>query len=319
MKAVVYTIFLSVIVFFSGMYAGYSIDQTDEELRPYLEAREKIEENFLNNQDIDDELLNHGSIEGMLNVIDDKYARFKKPPAKPENKTDDVPGQKKDDAKEIADQPPSATLLTAETDDGHTVAIISLHDFDFGPTLKQFNDIADKVVKMKAKGIVLDLRGNRGGMLSVASAIAGLWIGKRVVCLKEGPAGKDSVTSDVNAVLDKIPTVVLIDRSTASAAEVLTGALRDYYLAHVIGEQSFGKGIGQNTYTLPDGSEVTFTTFYWKTPNGHSIHGKGIRPDQEVESNPWSYITEDEDNIDAAVDEDPPLKRAFDYLTVTIS
>lgn len=152
------------------------------------------------------------------------------------------------------------------------------------------NDASDEIkqalIKFKNKdGLILDLRGNPGGLLPNAIDIGSMFI-------KEGPivhvvnreGKKDSYKASGKVVVDaKIPVAVLVDGGSASASEILGGALQDTHRAVLIGTKTFGKGLVQTVHPLSDGSGVAITTNKYLTPNGHDIHKKGIEPDIKVE------------------------------------
>jgi len=133
------------------------------------------------------------------------------------------------------------------------------------------------------KGIVLDLRQNPGGYLKAAVDISNLFVpeGKAIVQVQE----KDAEPEITNAIAGKkynLPITVLVDGGSASASEILAGALKESIGAKVVGETSFGKGTVQNVTPLKDGSNLKFTTGKWLTPNGNWINEKGIEPDVKV-------------------------------------
>lgn len=136
-----------------------------------------------------------------------------------------------------------------------------------------------------AKGVVLDLRGNPGGYLDGAVDIAGMWLqkGKTVVTERRGSAILSTKRSNGSGELKGLPTVVLIDGGSASAAEIVAGALRDNNLATLVGVKTFGKGSVQQVVKLPDGSELKITIARWYTPAGKNIDKQGIEPDVKVE------------------------------------
>lgn len=152
------------------------------------------------------------------------------------------------------------------------------------------NDASDEIkqalIKFKNKdGLILDLRGNPGGLLPNAIDIGSMFI-------KEGPivhvvnreGKKDSYKASGKVVVDaKIPVAVLVDGGSASASEILGGALQDTHRAVLIGTKTFGKGLVQTVHPLSDGSGVAITTNKYLTPKGHDIHKKGIEPDIKVE------------------------------------
>lgn len=163
------------------------------------------------------------------------------------------------------------------------VGYIRLSSFD-EDSAKQ---IKEKILQLKGegmKGLILDLRGNPGGSLSEAIGIASEFIPKgKVVTYTIDKYDKKQEYKSVGGDAQGLPLVVLIDGGSASASEVLTGALRDYELATIIGTKSFGKGVVQQLINLKDdkgGLKVTTSKYY--TPNGENIHKIGITPDIEV-------------------------------------
>ncbi len=143
-----------------------------------------------------------------------------------------------------------------------------------------------KLLKLKGEGIkalILDLRNNPGGLLSEAIGVADLFLeeGKLIVYTK-GRRGDIHRAYSKNPPLVNLPMVVLINRGTASASEIVTGALQDYGRAKVVGERSFGKASVQNLIPLEDGSALKLTVAYYYTPKGRLIHKKGIEPDVKV-------------------------------------
>ncbi|MBS5939191.1 S41 family peptidase [Clostridium sartagoforme] len=163
------------------------------------------------------------------------------------------------------------------------VGYIRLSSFD-EDSAKQ---VKEKILQLKGegmKGLILDLRGNPGGSLSEAIGIASEFVPKgKVVTYTIDKYDKKQEYKSVGGDAQGLPLVVLIDGGSASASEVLTGALRDYELATIIGTKSFGKGVVQQLINLKDdkgGLKVTTSKYY--TPNGENIHKIGITPDIEV-------------------------------------
>lgn len=163
------------------------------------------------------------------------------------------------------------------------VGYIRLSSFD-EDSAKQ---VKEKILQLKGegmKGLILDLRGNPGGSLSEAIGIASEFVPKgNVVTYTIDKYDKKQEYKSVGGDAQGLPLVVLIDGGSASASEVLTGALRDYELATIIGTKSFGKGVVQQLINLKDdkgGLKVTTSKYY--TPNGENIHKIGITPDIEV-------------------------------------
>ncbi|KOY83717.1 S41 family peptidase [Lysinibacillus macroides] len=150
-------------------------------------------------------------------------------------------------------------------------------------TAKELETILAEYEGKGMKGIVLDLRQNPGGYLNAAEAISNLFVpeGKAIVQVQE----KGEEPQIINATGGKkynLPVTVLVDGGSASASEILAGALKESVGAKVVGETSFGKGTVQNVAPLRDGSNLKFTTGKWLTPNGNWINEKGIEPDVKV-------------------------------------
>lgn len=159
----------------------------------------------------------------------------------------------------------------------------------------------------KIKGMILDLRGNPGGLLDEAVYIASEFTDKNPIVYQEDARGSKKyydIPKDRNGKLLDIPLVVLIDSGSASASEIVTGALMDYKRAKVVGEKSFGKGTVQGVVDLGEGSALHITTSKWLTPKGIWVHEKGIQPDIEVKRS----------EEDFASGRDPQLDQAFKLL-----
>ncbi len=134
------------------------------------------------------------------------------------------------------------------------------------------------------RGVILDLRGNGGGYLNAAQDVAGLWLNDKVV-VSERTNGKvvDELKSGTNPLLSGVPTVVLVNSTSASASEIVAGALQDHKAATLIGEKTFGKGTVQQVIDLGAGTLLKVTIARWYTPNGKNITKEGITPNQTVE------------------------------------
>ena len=132
------------------------------------------------------------------------------------------------------------------------------------------------------KGIILDLRDNPGGLLKEGVNLASIFLGDGVVVSYSRRGRDDKVLSSTNKKPDTSPMTVLINRSTASAAEVVAGALQDRNRAVVLGEKSYGKGTVQELVDLFDGSQIEFTVGKYRTPSGRIIDQVGIQPDLVV-------------------------------------
>ncbi len=150
-------------------------------------------------------------------------------------------------------------------------------------TWHDFDKTLSEVLPKSPKGLVLDLRSNPGGYLDKAVLVASEWIDSGTIVrqrFSSGPAQENTTVGTHR--LDHMPTVVLVDGGTASAAEIVAGALQDYKKATLVGEKTFGKGSVQSFDILPDGSALKVTIAKWFTPNDRQIHEKGIDPDVVV-------------------------------------
>ena len=143
---------------------------------------------------------------------------------------------------------------------------------------------ANSFVKAGVKGVILDLRGNPGGLVDAAVSVSSLWLpqGKTIMVEKHDGQVVQTYTSTGTYTLGGIPTVVLIDGGSASASEITAGALHDNNAAKLIGQKSFGKGSVQQIFDLPGAAELKVTIAHWFTPDGKSINGVGIQPDITV-------------------------------------
>lgn len=168
----------------------------------------------------------------------------------------------------------------------------------------QFDSAMNKIIAQKSKGIVLDLRDNPGGLLDKSIKVASRMIAKsNVVVLEENNAGKkDSLYTIGGDKLSSILMVVLINEGSASASEILAGALKDDRGITLIGEKTFGKGSVQQLMDLPGGSSVKITVAKWLTPKGDYIMEKGIAPDVEVKMTSDDYKNERDPQLDKAME-----------------
>lgn len=166
--------------------------------------------------------------------------------------------------------------------DGIGVMTISRFDNDTGSLARR---AAQEFKDAKVKGVVLDMRGNGGGYVNAARDVASVWLNDKIVVIeKSGERVVDEVkTSSGKATLSGIPTVVLVNESSASASEIVAGALRDHDIASIFGKKTFGKGSVQSLLNLSGGGMLKVTTARWYTPSGLNISEKGIVPDTEVD------------------------------------
>ena len=188
------------------------------------------------------------------------------------------------------------------------IGYISLFDFSTDATSKLASAI-ETLLAQNATGLILDLRGNPGGYLHEAVLTAGLFLPQDKVVLIERTNEEQVILRPVDyrapdPIAADIPMVVLVNGGSASASEIVAGALRDHGRAVLIGEQTFGKGSVQLVHQLSNGAELRVTKARWFTPNDYAIHGEGLEPDIVVE------LTQE----DAEADLDPQLARAIEFL-----
>lgn len=184
------------------------------------------------------------------------------------------------------------------------VVYIKIYSFN-EDTATDFQTEVNRIVKKAPAGIILDLRSNPGGYLDVAVEMASYWINDGVVVTEKFADGKEQVyRSHGYAKFAGIPTVVLVNGGSASASEIVAGALSDHDQAVILGEQTFGKGSVQDYSLLDGGAALKITVAEWLTPNGDSINENGITPEVEIK------ITSEDFNNDL----DPQLKRAVELL-----
>ena len=162
------------------------------------------------------------------------------------------------------------------------VGIMTISRFD-DQTGQLARSAAQNFKSQNVKSVILDLRGNGGGYLTAAQDVVGLWENNKTV-VTEKTNGKvvDQLKSGTDPILVGIPTVVLVNASSASASEITAGALQDYGTAKLVGEKTFGKGSVQKLLGLPDGAQLKVTIAKWYTPNGKNISKEGIAPDKVV-------------------------------------
>jgi carboxyl-terminal processing protease len=185
------------------------------------------------------------------------------------------------------------------------VAYLRLYQF-FSKTSTDFANAVNEIVAQNPKGIVLDLRDNPGGYLDVARDIASWFIEKNEVVVIEDFGNDDKKIHKANgrSFLKDYPLVVIVNKGSASASEILAGALRDDRGIKLVGEKTFGKGSVQELQNLLDGSSVKITIAKWLTPKGNLIDGVGLEPDIEIKPT--------EEEIEQK--KDPQLEKAMEII-----
>lgn len=183
-------------------------------------------------------------------------------------------------------------------------------------SLSEFNDRAaglvhqdlETLLQSKPRGLILDLRGNPGGYLHIVEQIASEFIPQGIVLIERSSDGQETRhEASGHGIATEIPLVVLVDGGSASASEILAGAIQDDKRGVLIGERTYGKGSVQITEHLSDGSGLAVTIRRWYTPADRAIDGIGLTPDIEV------AMTQE----DLEAQRDPQLERATSYLLET--
>ncbi|MBQ7839409.1 MAG: S41 family peptidase [Lachnospiraceae bacterium] len=175
------------------------------------------------------------------------------------------------------------------------IGYIQIVEFD-DVTVDQFTDALATCKGSGMEGLILDLRGNPGGNLSTVCEISRMMLPKGLIVYTEDKEGnREEYTCDGEHPFE-YPLVVLVDGNSASASEILAGAIKDYGIGTLVGTTTFGKGIVQRIMQLSDGSAVKLTVSKYFTPNGNDIHKIGIEPDVEVAFESEPYLEDGTDN-----------------------
>jgi carboxyl-terminal processing protease len=172
------------------------------------------------------------------------------------------------------------------TDKGQKLGVVSLTTFSEDSHTKLRQQV-DTALKDGAKGLVLDLRGNGGGLLREGQLVASIFIPKGLIVRTDGRhSPEQKLNAAGGAISTSIPMSVLVDGGTASAAEIVTGALRDYNRATVVGQRTFGKGVFQEIEPLSNGGVLELVVGRYFLPHGENIAGRGIDPQVPARDNP---------------------------------
>lgn len=185
------------------------------------------------------------------------------------------------------------------------VGYVRLFSFNDKATTLLEREITDLQTGNGLDGLILDLRGNPGGLLDQAVGVSDLFLDSGIVVTQRARDGKEvEYRSTDGSIAENIPLIVLVDGGSASASEVVAGALRDRGRATLIGQTTYGKGSVQHVHDLYDGSQLHVTVSLWFTPNETPIQGQGLEPDVGVETQT--------DNASATLD--PYIEAALDYI-----
>lgn len=187
------------------------------------------------------------------------------------------------------------------------VGYIRLNQFN-GNAVAEVAHAISNLEKQGADAYILDLRNNPGGLLQAGIEIARLWLDRGTIVYTVNRQGIIGSFEATNAALTNDPLVVLVNHGTASASEILAGALQDNQRAQIVGEKTFGKGLIQSLFDLSDGSGLAVTVAKYETPNHHDINKLGITPDRVVSWEPTAF-----DQVATATDQQ--YKTAFELLT----
>lgn len=191
------------------------------------------------------------------------------------------------------------SVITTYVGDNNDVARIQVLKFSADTNTEWDKAVTEILSKPSVKGVILDLRNNPGGYLQEAVDLASEFLksGTTVVREEDGNGQKTDFKVQTLGRFLNMPVVVLINKGSASASEILAGALRDQRKSLLIGETSFGKGTIQETRTLDGGAGLHVTIAKWLTPSGYWVNEKGLEPDVKVEDNPDT--TQDEQLVEA--------------------
>jgi len=164
---------------------------------------------------------------------------------------------------------------------GDDIGYIRITQFD-RVTSGQFVEAYQDLVSRGMEGMIIDLRNNPGGLLSEVVRITDMLVPQGLIVYTEDKAGRQSPTHSTPNYIG-IPLVIIVNGASASASEIMAGAVRDHGVGTLVGETTFGKGLVQNIFPLPDGSAVKVTVSKYFTPDGICIQDVGLTPDHEVE------------------------------------
>jgi len=197
---------------------------------------------------------------------------------------------------------PSLKLEFKETE-GINIAYVKIYQFSENLTW-EFGSAAFSILEKQSNRIIIDLRNNPGGYLEVAQDVAGWFLSKgQTVVIEDFNNGqRKEYQSEGNGLFSDYKVVLLMNKGSASAAEILAGTLRDNRSAKLIGEKSFGKGSVQELERLSDGSSLKITVARWLTPKGQQINGFGLEPDIQAELSEEDIQAQRDPQLDKAIE-----------------
>lgn len=185
------------------------------------------------------------------------------------------------------------------------IGYIKISEFD-GVTYDQYMTALNDLKNKGMERLIIDLRDNPGGLLKTVVQITDTLVPKGTITYIEDKNGNKSYEYSDDDYLN-IPLVIMVNGNSASASEVLSGAVKDFGVGKLVGEKTFGKGVVQNTFRLSDGSGIKVTIAKYYTPKGICIHGKGIQPDYEVK-------TADAKTSPTSMQDDTQLQKGIEIL-----
>ena len=188
------------------------------------------------------------------------------------------------------------------------IVYLSINHFT-AKTINEFRQAVSDISLKRPRGMVLDLRYNPGGFMDGAIHIASEFLQDKIVVMRKDKSGRVEIKSRGIPAWSDLPLVVLINKGSASASEIVAAALQDNKRAELVGETSFGKGSIQETFPFADGTLLKLTTALWLTPNAVNVEDVGITPDHVIE------LSED----DALNQKDPQLEKALELLQAKLA
>jgi C-terminal processing protease CtpA/Prc len=251
----------------AGMASRAALDAVRVKPAAIEQAKRLILDNYVDAQDA--ETLESAAIDGMADTLPDRYSSYLRP-SRPHEQA--VSGEAKV-LRRGRDKPPWFER------GGKRFVVLRLDGFYAGSS-DAFAADAAEVRQADPAGIVLDLRGNNGGLLTEAAKVAGAWVGKRLfmrLSSHHGPA--PPWMADGDGWFAGTPTAVLVDGDTASAAEALAACLRDHLGSPVVGTHTFGKNLVTNSFPLSNGGSLLLVTHRWQSPSFVSAAPSGLKPD----------------------------------------
>ncbi len=257
--------------------------------RAFLEAYRAITRGYRGGAESD--ALLEGAIRGMVDALDDPYVTY----LDVEEVDLDAPRRRDPNV-----------IVTATLGDLGYLRILS---FDSERAGERFSTELDALVVRGVRGLVLDLRGNDGGFVLTGLQVLDRLLSDVVLGYRSTGQGSLPLGFANPRALD-LPVVVLVDADTASTAEIVAGALQVYGRARLFGEVTAGKGVGQSTIHLSNGGELRLVTFAWLLPDGRSIDGWGLTPDEPVRRGPVAATIADLTRVVVEPDVDPALSAA---------